>query len=87
VSDAITRASLGICGGLVSDTPSNTNRGAVVATAVAFDAGLGALIGYGVSGRGEHLLVYQVAPQPGISGRSRGSGSGAQAGASGNPPL
>jgi hypothetical protein len=60
VTGAVIGGCLGIIGGAASDRPKGMSTGAAIAVAGLVDAGLGALIGYGISGRGERVLIYQA---------------------------
>ena len=65
VVGALIGGALGLMGGLMADRPSGgMEKSAAVAGAVAIDAGLGALIGCGVGGRGEYVLIYQGTQEP-----------------------
>jgi hypothetical protein len=63
VTGAVIGGVLGMLGGSESDRPKGMPAGVAVAVGGIVDAGLGALIGYGISGRGERVLIYEAVKQ------------------------
>jgi hypothetical protein len=63
VTGAVIGGLLGMLGGAMSDRPKGVSTGTAVAVGGIVDAGLGALIGYGISGGGERVLIYEAVKQ------------------------